>query len=495
MAAGAGAGGSGVSSPVLPPASVQTPARPWWRGRCRSPSWPPGSPGPAAASPCTRPGAPPSRPISRASTRGGPRSPPTRSAARWRRSPGSPSRPSPPTATRASTTRPTARSTAWPRWSSAASPSPAAWGRSSARSPPGSSCSCSTRSSLPWGSTRTRRRSSRASSSSGSWPWPACSSYGGGGPGDHRHRPHGRGAGGRPAGAERLDAVRLRPPAGRAEHRAGGAGARDGGDRAQLPQPPGPAEHAAAGRPARGHGGRPDAADAHPGDRPVGRHGRHRRRLRHGQPVAQRRRHRHRARPRRRRPGRRRQRCRRGDLPGEPAHHDPGDGGDPAGAVHPVGPDHPAGIDVGGPVHPHARRGLVLRQPHPLERPRLGRRRLRRHLGVAGVRSWQVLLVAYTISGLFAAVGGILLAGQAGAVDLRLAQNFLLPSVAAAVIGGTSIFGGVGTYSGTILGALILSVPNSMLTFLDAGQAVKQVVYGSIVLVLAWFYAAVTRAE
>jgi ribose transport system permease protein len=114
---------------------------------------------------------------------------------------------------------------------------------------------------------------------------------------------------------------------------------------------------------------------------------------------------------------------------------------------------------------------------------------------LAGVRSWQVLLAAYTISGFFAALGGILLAGQSGAVDLRLAQNFLLPSVAAAVIGGTSIFGGVGTYSGTILGALILSVLNSMLTFLDAGQAVKQVVYGLIVLALAWLYAAVTRAE
>jgi ribose transport system permease protein len=114
---------------------------------------------------------------------------------------------------------------------------------------------------------------------------------------------------------------------------------------------------------------------------------------------------------------------------------------------------------------------------------------------LAGVRSWQVLLAAYTISGFFAALGGVLLAGQSGAVDLRLAQNFLLPSVAAAVIGGTSIFGGVGTYSGTILGALILSVLNAMLTFLDAGAAVKQVVYGSIVLALAWLYAAVTRAE
>jgi ribose transport system permease protein len=114
---------------------------------------------------------------------------------------------------------------------------------------------------------------------------------------------------------------------------------------------------------------------------------------------------------------------------------------------------------------------------------------------LAGVRSWQVLLAAYTISGLFAALGGILLAGQSGAVDLRLAQNLLLPSVAAAVIGGTSIFGGVGTYSGTILGALILSVLNAMLTFLNAGQAVKQVVYGMIVLALAWLYAAATRAE
>ncbi|HZA39983.1 MAG TPA: ABC transporter permease [Actinomycetota bacterium] len=114
---------------------------------------------------------------------------------------------------------------------------------------------------------------------------------------------------------------------------------------------------------------------------------------------------------------------------------------------------------------------------------------------LAGVRSWQVLLAAYVISGFFAALAGILIAGQSGTVDLRLAQNFLLPSVAAAVIGGTSIFGGVGTYSGTIFGALILSVLNSMLTFLDARQAVKQVVYGMIVLGLAWLYAAATRAE
>ena len=82
-----------------------------------------------------------------------------------------------------------------------------------------------------------------------------------------------------------------------------------------------------------------------------------------------------------------------------------------------------------------------------------------------------------------------------GAVDLQLANNFLLPSVAAAVIGGTSIFGGVGTYTGTILGALILGVLQSMLTFLGAGQAIQQMLYGSIVIGLSWLYTRIAAAQ
>jgi ribose transport system permease protein len=111
---------------------------------------------------------------------------------------------------------------------------------------------------------------------------------------------------------------------------------------------------------------------------------------------------------------------------------------------------------------------------------------------LAGVRIWQVQIAAYILAGLLAALAGILLAGRTGAVDLQLAVSFLLPSVAAAVIGGTSIFGGVGSYSGTILGALILGVLATMLTFLNAGQAIQQIVYGLIVLGLAWLYARVT---
>lgn len=112
---------------------------------------------------------------------------------------------------------------------------------------------------------------------------------------------------------------------------------------------------------------------------------------------------------------------------------------------------------------------------------------------LAGVRVWQVRISAYAMAGMLGSLAGMLLAGRTGAVDLQLATAFLLPSVAAAVIGGTSIFGGVGGYAGTILGALILSVLNSMLTFLNVGQAIQQVVYGAIVLALAWGYAGLTR--
>ena len=97
------------------------------------------------------------------------------------------------------------------------------------------------------------------------------------------------------------------------------------------------------------------------------------------------------------------------------------------------------------------------------------------------------------MAGFLGAVAGILIAGRTGAVDLQIAGALLLRSVAAAVIGGTSIVGGVGIYTGTILGALIISVLNSMLTFLNVGQATQQVLYASIVLALAWGYAGLTR--
>src|SRR5579872_662760 len=108
---------------------------------------------------------------------------------------------------------------------------------------------------------------------------------------------------------------------------------------------------------------------------------------------------------------------------------------------------------------------------------------------LSGVRTWQVLLATYVISGLLSATGGLILAGYENAVDLQLASSYLLLTVAAAVIGGTSVFGGSGGYAGTIFGALILTVLDALLTVVNATEAVRQMLYGLLILLLAWAYA------
>jgi ribose transport system permease protein len=111
---------------------------------------------------------------------------------------------------------------------------------------------------------------------------------------------------------------------------------------------------------------------------------------------------------------------------------------------------------------------------------------------LAGVRVWQVLLADYILCGLFAAIAGLVLVGGTNAADLSLADVYLLPSVAAVIIGGTSIFGGRGGYAGSIVGALILTVLTSILTLLDAPEPIKQILYGAIILLLAAAYARLT---
>jgi ribose transport system permease protein len=80
------------------------------------------------------------------------------------------------------------------------------------------------------------------------------------------------------------------------------------------------------------------------------------------------------------------------------------------------------------------------------------------------------------------------LVGAINAADLSLGDVYLLPSVAAVVIGGTSIYGGNGGYTGSLVGALILTVLSSLFTLLDAPDPLKQILYGAIVVLLAAVY-------
>jgi ribose transport system permease protein len=107
---------------------------------------------------------------------------------------------------------------------------------------------------------------------------------------------------------------------------------------------------------------------------------------------------------------------------------------------------------------------------------------------LAGVRGWLVLLATYVLCGFLAGVAGLVLTGAINGVDLSLGDVYLLPSVAAVVIGGTSIYGGNGGYVGSLVGALILTVLSSLFTLLDAPDPLKQILYGAIVVLLAAVY-------
>ncbi len=111
---------------------------------------------------------------------------------------------------------------------------------------------------------------------------------------------------------------------------------------------------------------------------------------------------------------------------------------------------------------------------------------------LAGARVWQVLVALYILSAMLAAVAGILIAGLNNTATVSLVEQSVLPSVAAAVIGGTSIMGGRGGYSGTIVGALILTVVTTLLTVLEMPEAVRQVLFGVIIVAVAAAYTRVS---
>jgi ribose transport system permease protein len=111
---------------------------------------------------------------------------------------------------------------------------------------------------------------------------------------------------------------------------------------------------------------------------------------------------------------------------------------------------------------------------------------------LSGTRSWQVLIVLYVMSALLAGIAGLVLSGATNTASVSLADQLLLPSVAAAVIGGTSIFGGRGGYGGTIVGALILTVLAALLTVLGLPEPTRQIVFGAIIVAVAAAYTRVT---
>ena len=111
---------------------------------------------------------------------------------------------------------------------------------------------------------------------------------------------------------------------------------------------------------------------------------------------------------------------------------------------------------------------------------------------LSGVIYWKVILALYILSGILAWIAGLIYVGLIKAPSLSLVEPRVLPAVAAAVIGGTSIFGGRGGYLGTIVGAVILTVLATLLTVLQMPEGARQMLFGLIVLAVTAAYIRIT---
>lgn len=107
---------------------------------------------------------------------------------------------------------------------------------------------------------------------------------------------------------------------------------------------------------------------------------------------------------------------------------------------------------------------------------------------LSGIKTRRVILGAFVVSGVCAALAGVLLAGYSAKAYQGMGNAFLLPSIAAVVLGGTHILGGKGKYIGTLIGVVLLVLLNSVLSIMQMPEAGRQVIYGTVIITMLLVY-------
>jgi len=107
---------------------------------------------------------------------------------------------------------------------------------------------------------------------------------------------------------------------------------------------------------------------------------------------------------------------------------------------------------------------------------------------LSGVNTNAVIIWCFILSGACAAFAGVLLAGYSTKAYQAMGDPYLLPAIAAVVLGGTNILGGRGNYLGTIAGVILITLLQSILAVMQMPEAGRQIIYGIVILVMLLGY-------
>jgi ribose transport system permease protein len=107
---------------------------------------------------------------------------------------------------------------------------------------------------------------------------------------------------------------------------------------------------------------------------------------------------------------------------------------------------------------------------------------------LSGVNTRLVILGSFVLCGLCSALAGILLAGYSSKAYQAMGDPYLLPAIAAVVIGGTNILGGQGRYAGTVVGTILIVLLQSVLSVMQMPEAGRQIIYGLVIILMLVLY-------
>ncbi|GAA3103918.1 ABC transporter permease [Rhizobium viscosum] len=107
---------------------------------------------------------------------------------------------------------------------------------------------------------------------------------------------------------------------------------------------------------------------------------------------------------------------------------------------------------------------------------------------MSGINTRRITLLAFIISGGLSALGGVLLAGYASKASQSMGDAYLLPSIAAVVLGGTHVLGGKGSYLGTVAGVILITLLQSILSVMQIEEAGRQLIYGAVIIGMLLLY-------